>query len=1008
MPPGPSSSAAATLLATSLIVAEFDIDTGACLRACYPRATSAALSNPTPPSTHPTGSVEAAAPPGIAGHTEYFANVMLPDGAEKVSVTRTVFVVNRPQPPVFLRFPVYRFAREGGDAARSPHASPPPPVTSGAGADAATRWSRAPGEESSLYVPEMLLINTTNRAVSLKYKDTEIEAPTVIPIENLSSLPSLPPDVVRFSKQLEAMLMNEATLAGSRTSSFAAAGDISIGDSGGATGGGGVGSGPCVAAASSSSSGGGMNAAASSSDYAFVVITYADDHQEGYLMRIAHFERLLKEMMMMESAERSAGAAAAEAAAAEAAAAPPTSPPPPQFSAAGDASVAAAAGDSQHDEGGPLGAPNASRSAEACAPVMLSGSLHGPRSGSAGTSTPTSGFVSAGGGVQLPDSATPPCPATRVDADAYTPAASGVHATSPTTSPESAGHLFLPRVDSMSSGSYVADSSVADAALGGRAATPSTQCFVDPAAAATGSRSAAEMSSKRQSVQCGVDEAGGSPVLFGLCAVVSKRDSTARRGGITKSVAVLGPSLVWLEPFFPMLVAAAQYCCNVSGTTDEAIKELQRILKRCYDSINNAASVVAAGRAKVDKLTAEVGKYCTLGSGQQAYVYYNDAPFGSPIKAKIPLSPESNDIAFTKYSIETLIEVLGPSFVLLILGILTEKKILILSRKGEASDVCEVALSLGIIGNLLDRSFMAKKVFPYVSVSSVDHFLHVPGYIVGTLNPIFENVQPWGWDLLCDLDNRLVMTAAERMQRRQITPAASAGGGGSNWATATAGLANAVGVGSGGAEAEALRGLPAPLQQLYKKLVTGMYHLRALRVSAVERNRRLRLVLEDFLYTVVMVGYVAGGTVSVPNALYPVFAHRSLGVLRLEMMLTSMLDNVSTQVLHPKESPALLLNCAALRQCASGETPVQRTLLTLLGLLETAYDVKLFLRRMTLAVGGLNAVGMQLTHPSPDARVAAAALLARVESVPEGKAAVASLNNFFLMVYENGSRGARQ
>lgn len=993
MPPAPSNTAA-TLLATSLIIAEFDIDTGACLRACYPRvaATHTSASSPTSPSapTPDAAAADAAAPPGIAGHTEYFANVMLPDGAEKVSVTRTVFVVNRPQPHVFLRFPVYRFLREAGNAS-------PSPTPAGAGATAAAaasgvaagRWSRAPGEASSLYVSEMLLINTATRAVSLRYKDTELEAPSVVPIEKLSSLPGLPHDVVRFSKQLEAMMMNEATLSGSRTGSFAAGGDTSIGDGGGSGPGTRVPSyGASGATAASSSVGGGGSGTPGSSggmsDYAFVVIEYGADRQEGYLMRVSQFERLLKEMMVLETAERSAAAAAAKAATS-------LSPPPPaQQQPVNTGSTSQPLGES-----GPLGSLTAAQHGNSGAAMAMTDSQQYPHSESVGDvtspATPTSNIAShvgdstPQGGMLLPGSLTPPSPATRIDVDSYTP---------PPASPEGGGHLLLPSMDSTNSSTDVL----------GTGATPAAQRYTDPSVAHPGPPGSGTHCGGRQD---GADAAASGPVLFGLCAVVSKRDSTARRGGITKSVAVLGPSLVWLEPFFPVLVAAAQYCCSVSGTNDDALKELQRILKRCYDSINNAANLVAAGRAKVDQLTSEIGKYCTLGSGQQAYVYYNDAPFGTTIKAKIPLSPESNDIAFSKYSIETLIETLGPSFMLLLLGILTEKKILILSRKGEATDVCEVALSLGLLGNLLDRNFMATKVFPYVSVSSVDHFLHVPGYVVGTLNPIFENVSPWGWDLLCDLDNRAVVTAAERALRRQIGSATSVGGGGGNWATATAGLANAVGVGSS-AEAEALRSLPAPFQHLYKKLVNAIYQLRALRVGAAERNRRLRLMLEDFLYTTVLVGHVAGGTISVPSALYPTFAHRALGILRLEMMLTAMLDHVQSQVLHPRESPALLLNCAALRQCAAGETPVQRTLLNLLGLLESPYDVKLFLRRMSLAVGGLNAVGMQLTHSSPEARAAAAALLSRVESIPEGKAAVASMNNFFLMIYENGVKGARR
>ncbi|CAG9578508.1 conserved hypothetical protein [Leishmania major strain Friedlin] len=880
---------------------------------------------------------------------------MLPDGAEKVDVTRTVFVVNRPQPPEYLRFPVYRFARVSARAGSS---------------DTQALWERRPGEETARYVPEILLINATTEEVSLRYKDTEIEAPCAVPVENISSLPNIPADVVRFSKQLEAMLKNEATLDRSYSVSFASGGDTNVLDVGAAALSGASGRSGGLGGASTAVGGGGASGGGGGSslgDYAFVLVDYTTTtaaRQEGYLMKVSNLDRLLKTLTTFLQREKTAAAAATSGA--------------ERFNGSGDAPAAAASESivTPLTKAGLLSTMSSTRRAPpgSSANDTIKTTAHDIR-------LPFTPDMYGGCHFGLSGEGSPAFPEPRLAGGG-----GGADTQSTTSSMEQSGHLMLPRTGPTSSG----DDSDADLVAGGHHVDASSTAAVAAAATQKGRQGASTEASR--------------PVLFGLCAVVSKRDSTARRGGITKSVAMLGPSLVWLEPFFPILVAAAQYCCDVNGTGESAVRELQRILKRCYDSVNNAAWMVAAGRAKVDQLTAEIGKYCTLSSGQQAYVYYNDAPFGNTIKAKISLSPESNDIVFTRYSLESLIEALGPSTLHLLLGILTEKKILILCRKGEAADVCEAALSLGVIGNMLDRDFMARKVFPYVSVSSVNHFMQVPGYIVGTLNPIFDNVNLWGWDLLCDLDNKSVITAAERLQRKTTGLSSSAGG---NWSAATAGLANAVGVG-GGNDAEALRNFPAPLQQLYKQLTNTIYHLRALRIGAVERNHRLRLMVEDFVYTVVLVGYVNGGSVSVPNALYSTFTHRSLSALRSEMMLTSMMDNIRTHVLHRGENPALLLHCVALRHCAWGETPVQRTLQALLDLLNTECDVKLFLRRMPLAVGGLNAVSMQLTSPSAEARAAAAALLARVELVPEGKAAIASMNNFFVMIYENGMTGAGQ
>ncbi|AIO00489.1 hypothetical protein LPMP_302660 [Leishmania panamensis] len=878
---------------------------------------------------------------------------MLPDRAERVSVTRTVFVVNRPHPSSYLRFPVYRFART---------------LASTGSSDTQAAWERRPGEVTALYVPEILLINTTTEEVSLRYKDTEIEAPCAVPMENISSLPSMPADVVHFSKQLEALLRSETTQLGTHSSFFTVGGDTNVMEVNPATMAG-AGERGGYLADTSTTVGSGGERHRSSGDYVFIVVDYttaAAARQEGYLMKEAHFERFLKTLTTLLERDKTADVGAASGVAG----ADNRDNTPAAAAAFESIGVPLSKGDllSAMDSTPSKARPGSSANA-ACNTVAHNGELpcnlykHGDHHAASGSETgsvyPEVRLADGGG-----------------DADM----------TTTSNSKEPSSYLMLPRIDPTNSDG----DSDADLVVRGCHVDASSSAGVAAAAASKGYTSALT--------------AASSPVLFGLCAVVSKRDSAARRGGVTKSVAVLGPSLTWLEPFFPVLVAAAQCCCAVNGTDESALRELQRILKRCYYSVNNAAAVVAAGRSKLDQLTAEISEYCTLNSGQQAYVYYSDAPLGDSIKVKLPLLPESSDMVFKRYSLESLIEALGPSLLQLLLGILTEKKILILSRKGEAADVCEAALSLGIIGNMLDRNFTAQRVFPYVSVSSADHFMQVPGYIVGTLNPIFDNVSSWGWDLLCDLDNKSVITAAERLQRKTTTLSSSAS---SNWSAATAGLANAVGV-SGGNDTEALRNFPPPLQQLYKQLTSTIYHLRALRIGAVERNHRLQLIVEDFLYTVVLVGYVAGGSVSVPSALYPTFAHRSLASLRSDMMLTSMMDNVRSHILYCSENPALLLHCVALRHCTLGETPVQQILEALLSLLSTAYDVKLFLRRMPLAVGGLSAVGMQLTSPSAEVRAAAAALLTRVESVPEGKAAVASMNNFFVMLYENSVTGKSQ
>lgn len=92
-----------------------------------------------------------------------------------------------------------------------------------------------------------------------------------------------------------------------------------------------------------------------------------------------------------------------------------------------------------------------------------------------------------------------------------------------------------------------------------------------------------------------------------------------------------------------------------------------------------------------------------------------------------------------------------PALLVLINGLLTQKRILFVglnSPSGEVSDRVLAACSLAAGGVL--RSFVTN-AFPYTDLSKVDELLSSPGYIAGVKNPAFGHHPSW-WDILIDLE----------------------------------------------------------------------------------------------------------------------------------------------------------------------------------------------------------------------------------------------------------------
>jgi hypothetical protein len=93
-------------------------------------------------------------------------------------------------------------------------------------------------------------------------------------------------------------------------------------------------------------------------------------------------------------------------------------------------------------------------------------------------------------------------------------------------------------------------------------------------------------------------------------------------------------------------------------------------------------------------------------------------------------------------------------FLILLFGLLTEKKIVFVGNQKPCSEISNFVLSciaIAAAGDLLPNVF--ERCFPYASLATVETLISTPGYIAGASNPVFEEQPAW-WDICINLNTK--------------------------------------------------------------------------------------------------------------------------------------------------------------------------------------------------------------------------------------------------------------
>lgn len=460
-------------------------------------------------------------------------------------------------------------------------------------------------------------------------------------------------------------------------------------------------------------------------------------------------------------------------------------------------------------------------------------------------------------------------------------------------------------------------------------------------------------------------------------AAVTKKDSEVRRGAINKSVAVIGPQLDALLPFYTLLVETAERCCDIKGTVDECRQRHLAILRSCLDAINSTLAEAEAARCALlpgatTALSAALQRkawYTAVGDRSRRVTLTKVlSPFVLRHSCVVPLHPcILSDFCGARSSLTTLVELLKEKLFVVISAILGMRRVVVFSKVQSATVVCEAVLSLGILGQAVDPHYLSQRVFPYTSINFMTMFRGIAGFIVGTVNPMYETQTRW-WDVFVDLDANTVTTATPELEDTLVG-----------------------------------KSLPHVVSDMeaYKNVSRGIVHQRAMMASVTDVEQYVRQFLMEHMCMCVLSsqGTLVASRRGLPERFVTL---TTLAQKRraTDWMVTDMRD-ISARFCERPEAQIVLLVSTLRRSHDFEDFELMQLVQELLRLVQSEDDMLQLLIALPAALDGLSPLVSKIFHGSLPVRMTVVALLRKIDASLVGRPCLAKVNGFLLNAFES-------
>eukprot|EP01028_Stygiella_incarcerata_P007530 TRINITY_DN3126_c0_g1_i1.p1 TRINITY_DN3126_c0_g1~~TRINITY_DN3126_c0_g1_i1.p1 ORF type:complete len:752 (-),score=192.50 TRINITY_DN3126_c0_g1_i1:1914-4169(-) len=480
--------------------------------------------------------------------------------------------------------------------------------------------------------------------------------------------------------------------------------------------------------------------------------------------------------------------------------------------------------------------------------------------------------------------------------------------------------------------------------------------------------------------------------------MTTRKDSSMRRGALVRSICMVSESPYFFM-FRPLLRSAIDFIHGLDSVVP--------VLKQLYTAMNGTDMTHVPRPTKMEKRTwrwALDGKHALhskdpalegirdghMAGGSSPALFYPITAIWDdrPVKLFFPLCLESGEFGDPRASVKNLFDTFGHSIITIFYSILVERRVLFLSRRRSAAEVCFSVLACAHLFPSVLMKKLHERLFPYVSLLSLS-FVDVEGYIAGVTNPMFADRKEW-WDVLCDLDDGSVTVSESILQN-----------------------ANEEAMAVWGAEGTKRRDVcqPQPLDEVFieelsQKVDTMVLH-GVSKANACENLVRWKFRLHMWEFVDLCLGERVHPSDAMMERLYIEHAKRMALFRKTKFFALLKAKRDGELADKGRQSIAQIRN--ATRHIRSSERLDELSLLNLLQtLLKTSQKKEELMELLCLfpqCDNGLDGFANVLFHPSPAVRLVMVAILRRLESsFQEGKEAMSSLNIFTMLAFERASQ----
>ncbi|KAJ6228342.1 arf3-interacting protein [Anaeramoeba flamelloides] len=249
-----------------------------------------------------------------------------------------------------------------------------------------------------------------------------------------------------------------------------------------------------------------------------------------------------------------------------------------------------------------------------------------------------------------------------------------------------------------------------------------------------------------------IKENPNGPFLYCTCYVKTHKDEQAVRGTRYHALAIAS-KFQFINIFKPVIMLYLDKTFQNKDNIEPVVADLYKLLN----------SFQIGEQIQLIEQKKQINRTLT----QLPQVYSTELKVDQKeIPIKIPLNMLEDE--FDNLSLISLINDFKEGVMILFNALLMNKRVIFNGYELSAGKLCETVLT-SLLTVCPPLRGVIRRTFPYANLPTIDLFENVPGYIVGTTNPLFATKNRY-WDVICDVKKKTIQINPDLVSEMQNTP----------------------------------------------------------------------------------------------------------------------------------------------------------------------------------------------------------------------------------------------